>query len=158
MAPGLKWYFAYGSNMDDKRLSQRMKPKGVVAERIGGRLDGWRLAFNKRSKVPAKQGQGAGNILVAPDATVFGTLNLLPPGGLDELDIHEGVKDGHYERRVVPVVRIDTGETIEAITYVALLTGDGLRPTREYLGYLLKGKDLLPLDYWERLQATPTLD
>lgn len=158
MAAGLKWYFAYGSNMDDKRLSQRMKPKGAVAERIGGRLDGWRLAFNKRSKVPAKQGQGAGNILVVPDATVFGTLNLLPPGGLEELDGYEGVEGGHYERRTVPVVRTDNGETVEAITYVARLTGDGLRPTREYLGHLLKGRDLLPADYLEWLKATPTVD
>ncbi|MDP1534437.1 MAG: gamma-glutamylcyclotransferase [Rubrivivax sp.] len=154
----MKWYFAYGSNMDEKRLSKRMEPKGIVAERIGGRLDGWELAFNKRSKVPAKRGQGAGNILVAPGAHVFGTLNLLPPGGLDELDTHEGVADGHYERRTVPVVRTDSGETIEAITYVAQLEDNGLKPTREYLGHLLKGGDLLPGDYLQRLKATPTFD
>ena len=44
------------------------------------------------------------------------------------------------------------------MVYVALKVGEGLRPTREYLGHLLAGRDLLPADYWERLKATPTLD
>jgi hypothetical protein len=103
-------------------------------------------------------GSGAGNILPLADAKVHGTLNALPPGGFAVLDRWEGVAGGHYERRTVPVVRADTGETVEAITYVALLTGDGLRPTREYLGHLLAGRDLLPAAYWEWLRATPTFD
>ena len=65
---------------------------------------------------------------------------------------------GHYERRVLPVVRADTGATIEAVTYVARLVGAELRPTRDYLGHLLAGRDLLPADYFERLGATPTID
>jgi len=52
----------------------------------------------------------------------------------------------------------DNGETIDAVTYVALLVGEGLRPTRDYLGHLLAGRDLLPGDYWEQLRATRTLD
>ena len=65
---------------------------------------------------------------------------------------------GHYERRIVPVVRADTGATIEAVTYVALLVGEELRPTRDYLGHLLAGRDLLPAAYYKRLGATPTID
>jgi gamma-glutamylcyclotransferase len=160
MAGGLTWYFAYGSNMDAGRLfAGRLEPAGAArGERVAGRLDGWRLAFNKLSKLAERRGQGAGNIVPEPGNAVFGTLNLLPPAGFDVLDIHEGVAAGHYERRIVPVVRLDTGATVEAITYVALLVGEGLKPTREYLGHLLAGRDLLPADYWERLAATPTLD
>lgn len=154
----MKWYFAYGSNMDEKRLSKRMEPKGIVAERIGGRLDGWRLAFDKRSDDPANAGRGAGNIVVASGETVHGTLNVLPPQGFEVLDGWEGVKGGHYERRVVSVRRADNGEAVEAITYIALKVADGLRPTREYLGHLLAGRDLLPADYLEWLKATPTFD
>jgi hypothetical protein len=58
----------------------------------------------------------------------------------------------------MPVVRGDTGEAVEAITYVALLVADGLRPTRDYLGHLLAGRDLLPADYFRRLSETLTLD
>ena len=158
MADRLIWYFAYGSNMNRRRLDDdRLKPKGVVlGERIGGRLDGWQLAFDKVARAPA--GAGAGNIVVAPGKCVHGTLNAMPSAGFDVLDVWEGVTGGHYERRTVPVVRADSGETVEAITYVALRVGPNLRPTREYLGHLLAGRDLLPAEYLERLSAVETLD
>jgi cation transport regulator ChaC len=154
----VNWYFAYGSNMNAARLFEdRLKPEGVGrGERIAGRLDGWRLAFNKRARTPV--GAGAGNIMPAAGKAVHGTLNLLPPRGFEVLDRYEGVAAGHYERRIVPVVRADTGATVEAITYVALLVGEELRPTRDYLGHLLAGRDLLPADYYDRLGATATID
>jgi cation transport regulator ChaC len=152
------WYFAYGSNMNPARLSdQRLKERAVqMGPRIGGRLDGWRLVFNKIARSP--EGAAAGNIVEASGQTVHGTLNGMPDAGLEVLDIREGVAGGHYGRRMVRVVRADTNETVDAVVYVALKVGEGLRPTREYLGHLLAGRDLLPADYWERLNATPTLD
>ena len=154
----MNWYFAYGSNMNAARLfEERLEPEGVArGERIAGRLDGWRLAFNKRARLPP--GAGAGNIVPAPGEVVHGTLNLLPPKGFEILDRYEGVAGGHYERRLVPVVRADSGVPIEAVTYVALLVGEELRPTRDYLGHLLAGRDLLPADYCARLGAWPTID
>lgn len=152
------WYFAYGSNMNAARLAdQRLKERAVqMGSRIGGRLDGWRLVFNKIARTP--EGAAAGNIVEAPGEVVHGTLNQMPDAGLAVLDIWEGVAAGHYRRRVVPVVRADTAETVEAVTYIALKVGEGLRPTREYLGHLLAGKDLLPAAYWAKLKETPTLD
>lgn len=152
------WYFAYGSNMNPARLAdQRLKERAVqMGPRIGGRLDGWRLAFNKVARVP--DGAAAANIVEAPGEVVHGTLNQMPEAGLAVLDLWEGVAGGHYARRTVPVARADTGETVEAVTYIALKVGEGLRPTREYLGHLLAGKDLLPAAYWEKLKETPTLD
>jgi hypothetical protein len=126
-----------------------------MGARIGGRLDGWELAFNK---IRQDRGSGAGNILVAPGKAVHGTLNAMPDAGLDVLDIWEGVAGGHYERRTLSVVRADTGEVVDAVVYVALKVGEGLRPTCEYLDHLLAGQDLLPADYWEWLKTTPTLD
>lgn len=157
MAAGLSWYFAYGSNMNVARMEERLRPEGVaMGRRIGGRLDGWRLTFDKVARVP--KGAGAGNIVRTLGDVVYGTLNELPAAGFEVLDVFEGVAGGHYERRVVPVCRGDTGETVEAITYVALLVGEDLRPTRAYLDHLLAGRDLLPATYWERLKATPTFD
>jgi hypothetical protein len=158
MEGGLSWYVAYGSNMSALRLfEERLKPEGVAAgERIAGRLDGWRLAFNKRARTPG--GAGAGNIVLAPGAVVHGTLNLLPAKGFEVLDRYEGVAGGHYARKPVSVIRSDTGATVQAITYVALLTGEDLRPTRAYLAHLLAGHDRLPADYFRRLSETPTLD
>ena len=157
MAAGLSWYFAYGSNMSRARLDERLQPKGVtLGQRLGGRLDGWRLTFDKVARAP--MGSGAGNIVLASGAVVHGSLNELPEAGFDVLDVFEGVAGGHYERRLVPVVRADTGETVEAVTYVALRVGEGLRPTRAYLAHLLAGRDLLPAAYWAVLSKTPTLD
>lgn len=154
----LSWYFAYGSNMSAERLfEERLRPEGVaMGERVAGRLDGWRLAFNKTARTPP--GAGAGNIVAAPGGIVHGTLNLLPAKGFEVLDKYEGVAGGHYERQLVRVVRGDDGATVEAITYVALLVAEDLRPTRLYLGHLLAGRDLLPADYFQRLSETPTLD
>lgn len=158
MAGDVSWYFAYGSNMDADRLfEKRLRPGGVMpGERVAGRLDGWQLAFNKAARVPA--GAGAGNIILQAGSSVHGTLNALPARGFDILDHFEGVAAGHYERRAVRVMRPDVGTSVEAITYVALKVGEGLRPTREYLGFLLAGRDLLPADYWERLRITSTID
>ena len=158
MAGRLSWYFAYGSNMNSVRLfAERLVPEGVaMGERVAGRLDGWRLAFNKRARTPP--GAGAGNIVPAAGGVVHGTLNLLPAKGFEVLDRYEGVTGGHYERRIMPVVRADTGTAIEAITYVAMQVGEGLRPTRAYLGHLLAGRDLLPADYFDWLTATQTFD
>ena len=144
--------------MNPARLAdQRLKERAVqMGPRIGGRLDGWRLAFNKVARSP--EGAAAGNIVEAPGEVVHGTLNQMPDAGLAVLDIWEGVASGHYKRQTVPVVRADTGETVEAVTYTALKVGKGLKPTREYLDHLLAGKDLLPAAYWETLKKTPTLD
>jgi len=154
----MNWYFAYGSNMNVARLVDgRLKEKGVaIGARIAGRLDGWQLAFNKIARTPP--GAGAGNVLVKPGGVVHGTLNQMPDAGLAVLDVWEGVASGHYERRLLPVIRTDTGATVEAVAYVALKVGEGLKPTREYLDHFLAGRDLLPADYWEMLRATPTLD
>jgi len=154
----MNWYFAYGSNMNAVRLfDERLKPAGVAwGERVAGRLEGWRLAFNKTARGPL--GTGAGNIVARAGAVVHGTLNALPEEGFSVLDRFEGVADGHYERRWVSVLRGDTGAPVQAITYVALKVGEGLRPTRAYLAHLLAGKDLLPADYWAGLKATPTFD
>ena len=51
------WYFAYGSNMNPARLAdQRLKERAVqMGPRIGGRLDGWRLTFNKIARSPRER-------------------------------------------------------------------------------------------------------
>jgi gamma-glutamylcyclotransferase len=58
----MNWYFAYGSNMNAVRLfEERLQPEGVPrGERIAGRLDGWRLAFNKRARAPLGASVGRG--------------------------------------------------------------------------------------------------
>jgi hypothetical protein len=42
-------------------FEERLQPEGVPrGERIAGRLDGWRLAFNKRARAPLGASVGRG--------------------------------------------------------------------------------------------------
>ena len=89
------WYFAYGSNMNPARLvDDRLMPKGVaLGRRVGGRLDGWRLAFDKVARSP--KGSGVGNIvaivntgevnqhLVSTDGTVGYNMRLVRASTVD---------------------------------------------------------------------------
>lgn len=147
---GWVWYFAYGSNMDPARLfGSRLAVAGVSwGRRVAGRLAGWRLAFNK----PWNRFPGAGVANIVPDVAcaVFGTLNEMPPAGLDELDRHEGVAAGHYVRKQVVIE--SGGFAVPATTYVASAPfDDTLRPACAYLAHLLAGRDLLPPAYHQTL-------
>ncbi|TXL79509.1 gamma-glutamylcyclotransferase [Vineibacter terrae] len=153
------WYFAYGSNMDPNRLKLRCTDKGVpVLERVAGHLHGWRLAFNKQRR--DRPGEGAANVMPDPAGLVEGTLNRMPPAGLDLLDVDEGVSSGQYARRAVQVMRLDTRQPLDAVMYVALpaVVAGGLRPPRWYLEHLLAGRDLLSAAYHASLAATPVVD
>ena len=153
------WYFAYGSNMDITRLyDARLKPRGVpVKARRLGRLDGWQLVFNKTWH--KFSGGGAANIMRAADQVIYGTLNLMPPEGLDVLDHYEGVAAGHYERRALTVFDCEAGHDVETIAYIGVNELDPtLIPPRFYLDHLLAGRDLLPTDYAAWLAAHKTLD
>ncbi len=150
-------YFAYGSNMDPARLFEtRMAEKGIRwGSRVAARLDGWRLAFDK----PWAKYDGAGVANIRPDnrGIVHGTLNELGAGGLDVLDIHEGVAGGHYARRTVTVIAAQG--RVEAITYVASAPPvAGLKPHSSYLAHLLVGRDLLPPSYLAALEAISVVD
>jgi len=150
-------YFAYGSNMDPVRLFEtRMAEKGIRwGSRVAARLDGWRLTFDK--PWAKYDGAGVANIRPYSKGIVHGTLNELGEGGLDVLDIHEGVAGGHYARRNVAV--ISAQGPVDAITYVALAPPvAGLKPHSSYLAHLLAGRDLLPPSYFAALAAIPVAD
>ena len=146
-------YFAYGSNMNPRRMRQR----GI---RFSGRkraiLEGWRLEFNKvASRNPE---EGYANIVEDEKGVVEGVLYEIPDPDIYKLDKYEGYPD-HYIRIGV-TVKLENGREVEAVTYVA--RGDkvrsGLRPSREYIRHLLRGSDLLSEEYREKLKSWKTLD
>jgi len=94
-----------------------------------------RLSFNKMGG----DGTGKANIVSDQDAEVWGVAYLCSPEALDELDQAEGVPD-HYVRRSVNVA-LDNGDFLNAIAYVANPNklAEGLKPSPEYLQYVLRG-------------------
>jgi hypothetical protein len=72
------------------------------------------------------------------------------------MDRHEGVPSDHYHRRQIRV-RVDSGDELEAVTYVAgeAFIDDSLTPSAEYLQTILRGarEHGLPDDYIHGLEA-----
>jgi cation transport regulator ChaC len=144
-----QWYFAYGSNLARDRKEGRT---GHIREERRARLDGYRIAFNKRGT----DGTGKANIVADQTGTVWGVVYRCSPKALEEMDRYEGVPGGHYVRKMVRV-RVDSGDELEAVTYVAgeAFIDDSLTPSPEYLQTILRGarEHALPYDYIHGLEA-----
>lgn len=144
--------------MNIERLeTARLAPRGLkVHEVIGGRLDDWRVCFDKRAE--GLIAGGVTNIQPSPGDAVYGTLNLMDPAGLDVLDIYEEVASNMYQRIDVRCQRSD-GEWVDAVAYQAQPPFDEQAlPCRMYLDHLLEGKAYLPPEYFQRLASQPTCD
>ena len=146
---GDQWYFAYGSNLF---IDQKEKRTGQIRQAIRCRLRGFRFAFNKRGD----GGQIYANIVPDDASEVWGVSYLCNPKAIQEMDRYEGVASGHYERLPLTVEK-DSGEAIEAITYVAgedFVCESG-KPSSEYLLKIVRGArhHLLPEEYVDQIES-----
>jgi len=137
-------YFAYGSNMDMSRLSNR----GVNPEtRDKGTLKNWKLKFNKK----ASAGDWSfANIEQSEGDIVEGLVFTIKESDLKLLDKFEGAPR-HYRREIL---EIETErEAIKCITYIAQPEHimEGLLPVKEYMDFLIKGSVLLSYEYQKML-------
>lgn len=123
-----------------------VKRTGPIREARPARLDGYRLAFNKKGH----DGTGKANIVQDLAGTVWGVVYLCTREDLDKMDCFEGVARGDYQRKIVHV-RVDDGVELEAVTYVAgtAFVDDSLYPNCGYLQKILNGarEHKLPNDY-----------
>lgn len=146
-------YFAYGSNMDAKRMQLR----GVAfSKRVRAVLKGYRLEFNKVSSHNARE--GFANIVRDENSQVEGVLYEISEDGLRKLDNYEGYP--HHYNRIKVFVLLDDGSQVEAVAYIAQpdKTREGLKPSRAYLSHLLAAEDVLSPSYIEKLKSVRTLD
>ncbi|SDF71465.1 Uncharacterized conserved protein YtfP, gamma-glutamylcyclotransferase (GGCT)/AIG2-like family [Onishia taeanensis] len=151
----MPYYFAYGSNMNVARVDARI---GETRRALAGVLEGYRLSFDKASKVP---GVAHANVHPAQGQRVEGALfELTHPDQITLMDPFEG--HPHDYTRVRESVLTDEGP-IEAWVYVAQpqRTAESLRPAQEYLAHLLAGKPFLSAQYHAelaRVEAIESLD
>ena len=143
---GPVWYFAYGSNMNE-RLFRDRRHMVWLQTRIG-RLDGFRLVFTvaggHRPGVSAPA-----NIVEAPGESVFGVLYQLPLHKFARLDNSEG----RQYRYLWSEVEDSEGHRVAAVTYrVAHAAAQG-RPSRSYLNLIREAARQrgLPANYTARL-------
>lgn len=85
--PDRLWYFAYGSNMNERLFRERRQMRWHDV-RVG-RLEGFRLVFSRTGG--RRPGLSApANIVEAPGEAVWGVLYLLPARKFARLDNSEG--------------------------------------------------------------------
>ncbi len=158
MAEKNLYYFAYGSNMNPKRMKDRKINFLHLEPAV---LENHKLVFNKRLQKP-RNGKfvAAANIEPAEGERVEGVLYLISKEEIFKLDIYEGYPD-HYDRTTVEV-KTKRGETVKAITYIAQpeVIEEGLKPCRSYLNHLLEAcrRGFLSEDYCKKLKEAQTED
>jgi cation transport regulator ChaC len=125
-------YFAYGSNMASRVLAGR----GIHFCSVDkARLDGYRLAFMRRS---IRTGTGVADIVPDSAAEVWGVVYELADRDVDELDRKEG-RPWAYEHRAVQVAL--GGDTpVPAFTYVvSQREPEEVPPSGAYVEAILEG-------------------
>lgn len=123
------WYFAFGSNMNERVFRDRRHMKWLDA-RVG-RLCGYRLVFSIGGGM--KPGVSApANIVETPGETVYGALYLLPLHKFVRLDNSEGKQYDYLWTEAEDL----TGNRLPVVTYkVPGAAGEG-QPGRAYLNLI----------------------
>lgn len=146
------YYFAYGSNMNPKRVEYRGLSFDDFA---GGVLYDYRLAFNKRSV--KHEGAASANVVEHKGERVEGVIyKLSDPEQIEVMDPFEGYPV-RYSRYLLPIET--SAGTCDAWVYIANqeYVSQGLKPARWYLDHLLAGRPWLSEAYFRKLQQVPCL-
>ena len=142
-------YFAYGSNMSEKRLKIRLPS----ARKMGlGRLPEHSLRFHKVSQ---RDGSGKCDAYFtsAKDDEVIGVLfEISSPSDKRTLDSCEGLGHG-YDEKIVEIQMFD-GRGVQAFTYYATLIDSSLRPFHWYKEHVLRGakENQFPNEYLANIE------
>ena len=135
-------YFAYGSNMSEKRMLDRNID---FKSREFGVLNDYRLVINKISYKDPNIGYA--NIVKDIGSVVEGALYDISDNSIDILDKYEGYPK-HYKRDKLKIITNDG--VVDAVVYVAndkWVSLNDLKVTEEYKKFLMDGKDILS-DYY----------
>ncbi len=123
---GFVYYFAYGSNLDTEQMKTRV---GEWKELKKGRLDGYRLAFDKHSSTWKG---GVADIVKESKSAVYGAVYLLTSDQFKELSKYEV---GYAQLDVT----VDTPAKIAAKTYEVVRKEGFVKPTKFYVDKIVKG-------------------
>lgn len=143
-------YFAFGANLSNEVLEQR---RIRVFEAFDYRLDGAALRFTQPGFY---RDHGYASADPVADEAVYGRMYLILERDAERMDYFEGVPFLKAHHKIFGECR---GEPF--YYYRATRIVDGLKPTREYLDYIVDAYDdmpQVPTDYLQRLRQTPVLE
>ena len=129
----LKWYLAYGSNMNRGIFESRRGMRPIQAK--PALLQNYRLRFNLAIG-PGER--GVANLESQSGARTWGVLYLITVEQSEHLDHTEGVPRGAYRRIPVSAI-VDGSEQIAAFTYQSDRISLGRKPSPRYIGLLIEG-------------------
>ncbi|MCJ7769187.1 MAG: gamma-glutamylcyclotransferase [Dehalococcoidales bacterium] len=125
------FYFAYGINLNRKQMAEcfpNYQPK------FSAELLNYKLIFTGWSR---QWHGGLTSIKSSRGDKVLGGIYEVTETDLAKLDRHEGCPD-NYNRLKINVYR-DSGEQIEAITYIKSRQAEETKPSAEYLKVIQQG-------------------
>lgn len=121
----MKYYFAYGANMDLDRMLDRC-PNAKFIE--AGELKGYRFIINTR---------GVASIVPESTSSVFGIIWTITEEDEAFLDHFEGVKGGWYSKYTVTVCEIVEHNRHDCLVYVTSDSKEG-KPIVDYFHNIIK--------------------
>jgi hypothetical protein len=144
------WYFAFGANLSPQVLAQR---RIRVYESFDYALQNAALRFTLAGFY---KDHGYASADVAEGEVVYGKMYLILQRDALRMDYFEGVPFLDVHEKVFGEVKGN-----EFYYYRGKVRRDGLKPTREYLDYLLtayREMDIVPEDYIDSLAGTEVLE
>jgi hypothetical protein len=141
-------YFAYGSNMNNKRLFSRT---GSADKWDNGMVSGKKLCFNKLGQ----DGTGKANLIDHDGGKAFGVLFKVNESDLIKLDKFEA----GYKRKILKIKSNNNGYIV-AISYLADFPINFICPSKEYIDHIIHGADYNDMNtgYINYLKTIPTID
>jgi len=124
-------YFAYGSNLNKKQMAERCpdcKPK------YSATLPNYKLIFVGYSR---NWRGGTASIKLFKGEKVVGAIYEVDDAGLKKLDKYEDYPNTYDHKNII--VWLDTGDRLEAITYIRKEQSPETKPSPEYLTRIREG-------------------
>ncbi len=125
------YYFAYGLNLERQRMAQCCPGS---RPRFSAELPNYKLIFSGWSR---QWRGGSAGIKASRGDKILGGLYQIAEADLARLDREEGCP-GEY-RRINVIVFRDTGEAVEALTYIHNRQTEETKPSAEYLKIIQQG-------------------
>lgn len=147
------YYFAYGSNMDEKQMRKRCADFALIGPAL---LKNYRIAFTIFSP---RRKCGCADIVPSAGSVAPGLLYKIREKDIENFDLFENVKEHMYRRITVSVVGND-GAVFPCETYEVVHKKEGLLPSKEYIGVMRTAaeKYSFPEKYRQFLAEMGTID
>jgi 5-oxoprolinase (ATP-hydrolysing) len=149
----MKYYFAYGSNMDASQMARRCPDSKLVGPAF---LNDYRVGFTIFS--PRRQ-CGCADVVYSAGSVAPGLLYEVSDVDIESLDRYENVTESIYRRIEVRVATQD-GTSVPCYTYEVVHKSPGLSPSKDYIGIMRRAAEQFsfPQEYQEFLANTKTID